>query len=126
MNEHPNLDVIDVSTEAVGSIVGKSFLCIGVLFLGSTFGGYTGGDESFESLRHGLFWTIEIGVESMITTKGFVLLPLIFLIFYFFLRYRISRWLLIVPLVLFWILSHDYISSVYEWYEKEGILHELE
>lgn len=126
MNENAGYDIIDVSSEAVGSILKKSFLCIGSLFLGSVFGGYTGGDGSFNSLRHGLFWTVEIAVESMITVKGFVLLPLIFLIFYFFLRYRLSRWLLVLPLALFWILSHDYISSVYEWHDKKGILHELE
>jgi hypothetical protein len=126
MRENANYDVIDVSTEAVGSILVKSLMCVGTLFLGSTLGGYTGGDGSFDALRHGLFWTVEIAVESMISVKGFILLPLIFGVFYFFLRYHISRWFLILPVILFWILSHDYISYVYQYYEQEGILHELE
>jgi len=126
MNDNANYDIIDVSSGALGSVVLKSLLCIGTIFLGSTLGGYTGGDGSFDSLRHGLFWTIEIAVQSIISVKGFVLLPLIFFSFYFFLRYQITRWVLIIPIIFFWILSHDYIEYVYESYEKDGILHELQ
>ena len=126
MSENANSDVIDVSSEAVRSVLIKSLLCVATLFLGSTLGGYTGGDGSFDALRHGLFWTLEIAVESIISVKGFVLLPLIFGVFYFFLRYQLSRWVLILPVVLFWILSHDYVSYVYQHYDQQGILHELD
>lgn len=126
MNENTNYDVIEVSAEATGSVFGKWLLCVVTLFLGGMLGGYTGGDGTFDALRHGLLWTLEIAVTSMLTVKGFVILPLIFSSYYCFLRFQLPRWLLIVPIALFWFLSHDYISDVYEKYEQEGILHELD
>ncbi len=126
MSDNANYDVIDVSSEAIGSVLIKSLLCVATVFLGSTLGGYTGGDGTFVALRNGLFWTVEVAVESIISVKGFVLLPLIFGAFYFFIRYQLSRWFLILPVILFWILSHDYVSYVYQSYEQRGILHELD
>ncbi len=97
---------LSVFTDAIHSMLGRVVICLLVIGLGFGLGGITA-TKQISGFVTGLIAAPEIMMVGTMVSIGVVILPLTILFFGFFIRYKMPAFLLVIPLILCWYLSHD-------------------
>lgn len=97
---------LSVFTDTIHGMFERIVLCFLIIALGFGLGGITGARQ-ISGFVAGLIGAPGIMATGTIVSIGIVILPLTVLFVGLFIRYKMPNFLLVIPLILCWYLSHD-------------------